>query len=114
MGEGKKDALSFTILLQPLWRCSQAFPLRDISNGGSGCAADTLLGDHCPNPAIAVFDNTCEVEMMCGTAKKTVFQNGGQRSRCAKMVGKNGFLTQAVGFFGVFLRHGMLKLPEYC
>jgi hypothetical protein len=27
---------------------------------------------------------------------------------------KNGSLTQVLGFFGVFLRHGILNLPEYC
>ncbi len=51
---------------------SQAFALRDISDGGSGCAADALSGNPCPNPAVAFFDNTCEAGMMCGTAENQV------------------------------------------
>jgi len=47
----------------------QPFALRDISDGRSGCAADALSGNTCPNPAVAFFDNTCEAGMMCGTAE---------------------------------------------
>jgi len=38
-------------------------------NGRSGCAADALSGNHCPNPAVAFSDYTCEAGMMCGTAE---------------------------------------------
>ena len=48
-------------------QCGQPFPLRDISDGGSGCSADALSGNHWPNPAVAFFDNTREAGMMCGT-----------------------------------------------
>jgi hypothetical protein len=33
----------------------QPFPLRDISDGESGCAKDALSGNPCPNPAVAFF-----------------------------------------------------------
>ena len=49
----------------------QPFPLRDISDGGSGCAADTLSGNPCLNPAVA-FSNICEAGMMCGTVENQV------------------------------------------
>ncbi len=47
-------------------------PLCDISDGGSGCAADALSGNPCPNPAVAFFGNTCEAGMMCGTVENQV------------------------------------------
>ncbi len=52
----------------------QPFPLRDISNGRSGCSADTLLVDPWPDPAVAFFDNTCEAGMMRGTAENRVLE----------------------------------------
>ena len=52
----------------------QPFPLRDISDGGSGRAADALSGNPCPNPAVAFFDNTCEAGMMCGSAENRVLE----------------------------------------
>jgi len=41
-----------------------------ISDGRSGCAADTLSGNTRPNPGVAFCDNTCEAGMMYGTAEK--------------------------------------------
>jgi hypothetical protein len=58
-------------VLAPL---SQPFPLRDISDGGSGSAADAFSGNPCPNPAVAFFDNICEAGMMCRTAENRVLE----------------------------------------
>ena len=52
----------------------QPFPLRDISDGGSGSAAEALSRNPCPNAAVAFFDNTCEAEMICGTAENRVLE----------------------------------------
>jgi len=51
----------------------QPFSLRDISDGGSGCATDAFSRNPCPNPAVAFFDNTCEAGMMCEIAEKVEF-----------------------------------------
>jgi len=91
----------------------QPFPLRDISDGGSGCAADALSGNPCPNPAVAFFDNTCEAGMMCGSAENRVLEWRGtaavrQNSR------KRWLLDVSVQLFWRFLRKNSLGRPEYC
>lgn len=89
----------------------QPFPLRDISDGGSGCAADALSGNPCPavmrpveNPAVAFFDNTCEAGMMCGTAENRVLESRfyRERWRCANTVGKSGFSKYLLDFVVFF------------
>jgi len=83
-----------------------SFPLRNISDGGSGCSADALSGNPWPNPAVAFFDNTCEDGMMCGTAENRATRNGGQWWWSVKMVRKSGFLTYVCDFLAVFsVRH---------
>ncbi|MHC4389258.1 MAG: hypothetical protein ACYSX1_11725 [Planctomycetota bacterium] len=63
-------------------------PLHDISDGGSGCAADALSGNPWPNLAVVFFGNTCEAGMMCRTVENrfvewratvAVCQNSGKR-----------------------------------
>ena len=79
----------------------QPFPLRDISDGGSGCAADALSGNPWPDQAVAFFDNTCEAGMMCGTVENQVPEWRATVAFCQNGE-KNGFLTQVLGFLGVF------------
>jgi hypothetical protein len=92
----------------------QPFPLRDISDGGSGSAAEALSGNPCPNAAVAFFDNTCEAGMICGTAENRVLELRGtaavrQNSR------KRWLLDVSVQlFFWRFLRKNSLGRPEYC
>ena len=88
----------------------QPFPLRDISDGGSGCAADALSGNPCPNPAAAFFDNTCEAGMMCGTAENRVLEWRATVAVC-KYSGKKRVLDVCARPFGGF-RRGMLEFSR--
>ncbi len=49
---------------------------------------------------------------LCVELMKTGFWNGGQ-GLSAKIAVENRFLTQLLGLFGVFVRHGKLNVPEY-
>jgi hypothetical protein len=87
--------------------------LRDISDGGSGCAADALSGNPCPNPAVAFFDNTCEAGMMCGTVENRVLEWRARVAVCQNS-GEKRILHAKTLLFLCFLLPGMLNLPEYC
>jgi len=91
----------------------QPLPLRDISDGGSGCAADTLSGNPCPNPAVAFFDNTCEAGMMCGTAENRVLEWRSTVAVC-QYSGKKWLFEVFARFRCRFLRKNSLGRPEYC
>jgi len=60
-------------------------PLCDISDGGGSCAADTYSRNPCPDPAVVVFSNTREAEMVYGIVKNRVLEcrpgTGGLRKR---------------------------------
>ena len=69
-----KEQLSQYFRVSKIDRANWSVPLRDISDGESGCDADILSGHPWPNPAIVFFDNTCKTGMMCGTAKNRISQ----------------------------------------
>ncbi len=89
----------------------QPFLLRDISDGGSGCAADALTGNLCLNPAVAFFDNTCEAGMMCGTPENRVLEWRARVAVCQNS-GKKLILHTNTTLFLCLMRHGVLNLPE--
>ena len=96
-------------------RCldGQTFPLRDISDGPSGCAENALSGNPCPNPSGAFFDNTCEAGMMCGTAESRVLE---WKARVAGY--KPGRKKWLFDVFAIlrwrFLRVNSMIPPEFC
>jgi hypothetical protein len=47
----------------------QPFSLCDISDSGSGRAANALSRNPRSNPTVAISDNACEAGMMCGTVE---------------------------------------------
>ncbi len=79
----------------------QPCPLRDISNGGSGSAADAPSGNPCPNPAVAFFGNTCEAGMMCGTAENRFLEWRATVAVCQNSR-KRRLLGVSVQLFGRF------------
>ncbi len=89
----------------------QAFALRDISDGGSGCAEDASSGNPCPNAAVAFFDNTCEAGMMCGTAENRFLEWRATVAVCQNSSNKQ-ILDTSAWLLGRFLRQGMLNLLE--
>ncbi len=72
MGEARKGAQRQAH--QDRSQSGPPFALRDISNGRSGCSADTLPRNTWPDQAVAFFDNTREAGMMCGTAENRVLE----------------------------------------
>jgi len=88
---------------------SQAFPLHDISNSGSGCAEGAFSWNPWPNPAVAFFDNTCEAGMICGTAENKV-PEWRTTVACTKIVGKTGPWPKCLAFLVFFSD----KMSEYC
>jgi len=59
-------------------------PLCDISDGGGSCAADTYSRNPCPDPAVVVFSNTREAEMVYGWnvgQGRVVCENGGWENK---------------------------------
>ncbi len=91
----------------------QPLPLRDISDGGSGCAADALSGNPCPNPAVVFFGNTCEAGMMCGTVENRFLEWRATVAVCQNSR-KRWLLGVSVQLFGRFLRDNSLGRPENC
>ena len=64
--------------------------------------------------AAEFFDNTHEVGVMCGTSENPIQEWRRTLAVCQNSK-ENGILDESAwAFWLVFVRYGMLNMPEYC